>query len=942
MIFIFFEKNKKNLVSKKKYFNLGANFYHSWNLKDKIMKQYLSQRHKQLLGKYKKLKARLQRYLQKQTNLHRRKALYERMRKIYNQILYIEAQLKWSLSAGMLSVVFSTLSSSDIYAQNPNQKKFKYVERQLSLLPEDARYTAASSPTYPTFADIDEDGDKDLIVGLYRGGALWYKRNLDASNKPVYELVFNNDPSNPFKNVAAEMRSFLYFNPSFADVDGDGDLDMIVGYGDYYYDYVTLYKNVDGLFVSFTGAANPFFSVKMGTGVGIDGGARAEMIDADGDGDLDLFVSGSDDFLGNKYAINVKYYENYLTNTGVFVERTGAQNPLDHVLILPRPAAYYTGYGNLTFADIDNDGNLDAAIGEKYGLVYEYKGNLNTFGPQTINGSLSFTVISYGYYYPVAPCPAFQDFDEDGDLDVIFGDKYYNTLPYKKNNGSGVFTIVDYDVNDPANIDFKIRQKIVNVTVPNISCSAFADLDNDNDLDILVIGHGGQVRLMRNEGNEQFTVQNSPTILPSLTAPNNFPTFDLADFDNDGDADLVVKVSNGSTPRYFRNDGSNFTELTGSSNPFASVSISNFAKIQLVDIDGDSDLDLVAGDVNGIRVFINNGGNFTELTGTTNPFSQINDIFAQINNTSYKYSTPTVVDLDGDGDLDLVLGTFNDLSINNDLVFDKTRVYYFKNNEGNFELESSVLPFERVTVPIRLPILEFGDIDGDGDSDLALGEFRSPARVRYFEKVGNDVCPRITGEILEEIQMNQIYKFDKTIFQSVYTDEPDTQKKDFPKIKIIVPPRFGKLMIGGETMSFGSEIDFHSLSKMVYIPNDGYVGLDNFVWAAYDPVTDCYSNGGNFRFGVGTEVTAISDDLMGAVAVFPNPTKDKFNISLNKNLSGTVEIKLFGAIGNLVHRATYQEVSQVKGIDVSTLPNGLYLLQIDVGGKTGVFKLVKE
>gem|GEM_PF-5803920 len=241
----------------------------------------------------------------------------------------------------------------------------------------------------------------------------------------------------------------------------------------------------------------------------------------------------------------------------------------------------------------------------------------------------------------------------------------------------------------------------------------------------------------------------------------------------------------------------------------------------------------------------------------------------------------------------------------------------------------------------RWALLEFNDIDGDNDLDAFLGELRLEARVRYFERAGNNFCPKVQ-EIRREINTNEVYEFAKEEFREVYSDEPDTKNKDFPKIKILIPPAYGKLMIGGEIATFGLEIPYAALDNMTYTPNNGYTGIDNFVWAAFDPIGECYSNGGNFRFGVGTDVTAINDDLVGSVVVFPNPAKDKFNINLDKNLSGRVEVKLYNTLGGVVHSATYQNPAEVRSIDVSKLPNGLYILQINNEGKNGVFKLVKE
>ncbi|MFN3316204.1 MAG: FG-GAP repeat domain-containing protein, partial [Raineya sp.] len=490
------------------------------------------------------------------------------------------------------------------------QDKFKYVERPFDFPP--TGFIQTDSPVYPTFADLDGDGDLDLVLGLYGGGALFYQRNIDDNGKPVFDLIPNNDVRSPFNGVN-ELNDYSYLSPSFADMDGDGDLDMIVGYGYYGYGYVTLFKNVDGKFVPFTGTANPFIAVQTYGGLGI-GGARGEMIDIGDDGDLDLFVSGNDD---DKYEIIVRYYENEDVNSGSFAQRVGTENPLDGVSITnTMTASYYAAYGALTFADVDGDDDLDAYIGEKYGSVYEYKNNGdNTFAAGIVRSDLSFPPppppaprppYPPAFFTGRAITPAFNDLDEDGDLDCLYGDKYYETLPFAINNGSNSFTF-NPDVKTAT--DFSVVNAQTSLVLPYMSAAAAADLDNDGDIDFATLDFYGEIRYFTNNGDgtfEEVTVGNPFAIASGTTY---ISTFDLADFDKDGDFDLVFKDYYTNTPIYYTNTGSatNPTFTLAVTNPFASISVADFASIQLVDFDADSDLDVLMGDETQIRYFQNTG-----------------------------------------------------------------------------------------------------------------------------------------------------------------------------------------------------------------------------------------------------------------------------------------------------------------------------------------------
>jgi len=242
-----------------------------------------------------------------------------------------------------------------------------------------------------------------------------------------------------------------------------------------------------------------------------------------------------------------------------------------------------------TFADIDNDGNLDAFACHDVNLSHPYR---NVNGVLQLDQSLISTVPIGGNYAAI-----WIDYDNDHDID-LYMTKCRGSAPYTdhqrinklyRNNGDGTYTEVSAEANmDDANQSW---------------ATAFEDYDNDGDMDAFIANHssgdapgGAANKLMRNNGNGTFTdIIGSSGINPyDLGAWN----CDAADFDNNGFVDIfdnngfVDIFSEMSTEMYWNNGGATFT---GQSMSFDSGGIGDF--------NNDGFLDVIAGN----NVWINNG-----------------------------------------------------------------------------------------------------------------------------------------------------------------------------------------------------------------------------------------------------------------------------------------------------------------------------------------------
>ena len=232
------------------------------------------------------------------------------------------------------------------------------------------------------------------------------------------------------------------------------------------------------------------------------------------------------------------------------------------------------------------------------------------------------------------------------------------------------------------------------------STPTFLDVDGDGDLDMVSGGNTGAIFYYRNDGGVFAEVPGSQNPFNGIDI-GAFSVTAAINVDTDGDLDLVVGDSTGLLQTFRNNGNGTFTLLAGVANPFNGVDLGAFSGPTGGDIDGDGEMDLVAGnDAGTIATFRNNGnGTFTQLTGANNPFNGI-DVGG--------YSSISLFDIDGDGDLDALLGN-------------SAGAIIALNNGGAFTpAEAEQNPFDGLSVGYGA-VFGFADLDGDGDLDAVVG-----------------------------------------------------------------------------------------------------------------------------------------------------------------------------------------------------------------------------
>jgi len=499
--------------------------------------------------------------------------------------------------------------------------------------------------TQVEFVDIDNDSDLDIFIHKNLG----YSSSYNSTSK-----LYKNNGSGSFTLV----KTFNTNNSSFAfgDIDGDNDLDLVfAGRRPNHGDYPKLYKN-NGSGVYTSVGSTPFARLYH---------ASIGFIDYDNDNDLDFVMMG--DNLSNKVA---KLYIN---------DSIGNYSTSN---IQPFKGA---SEGQLTFIDVDTNSYMDIIVSGVLSGSYS-----STIDPVNlyVNDSASFSLAKGSPFYGIAvESIDYLDIDGDNDQDIfIKGILTSNSQTFTRfyiNDGSGGYTPGS---SFPAYCYGKVFK--------------FADIDNDNDLDVLITGGENlstapSPELYKNNGSGVFTLFQGNNF---LAVKNSIVEF--GDVDNDNDLDVIISGNTSSSSQYiiglYLNNGSGYFSLVQNTS-FIGMARGEAA---FADVDGDNDLDLfITGNTSGTAKFLlylNNGSGGFSLSNNTS-FTLMNANF-------------DVADIDGDNDLDLIM-------LGNPVYSSamEETILYKNNGSGVFTIVSST-PFS----DLNNGAVAFGDFDNDNDNDVII------------------------------------------------------------------------------------------------------------------------------------------------------------------------------------------------------------------------------
>lgn len=535
---------------------------------------------------------------------------------------------------------------------------------------------------YPSFGDLDNDGDYDLITGFYYGIA--YYENTGTAQKPV----FGKSQLNPFGLDLIGIEELPF--PELTDLDADGDLDILV--------------NVDGIvaILENTGdSITPEFITPIidpfELDIDDDNTFFFRTVDIDNDGDLDI-VAGSQVY--NDYTEvpegQLAYYENIGTANEPNFELVEAKPLTENNLLL---------FSIPTIGDLDDDGDLDLLANQfsSPAVYFENEGSAEEFiFNNGVEAAFEIEDFQSDFFVDAnnIAVPELVDLDADGDLDLIYGGSNYTSDYFTGDDRTTGHLKFYENVGTDAEPQFGLPtaapfEKVNTYYTANPS---FTDVDNDGDLDLFVADTYGKITFYENTGNPQ-----NPTFESQLENPfglvfedYSYSKLVFADMDNDGDEDCFNSLYN--TSVYFENTSANGEiSFQNRGNFFNIAPIEEFdseTMFQTVtDIDQDGDLDLFLFSEKKPELFYyKNIGNVDNAN------------FAEVDSTSFNFGFPVIrydywddiylifpvfADLDNDGDEDIMFGS------NSEYLGE---IYYYENKGiklniiENEQLSTTIFP----------------------------------------------------------------------------------------------------------------------------------------------------------------------------------------------------------------------------------------------------------
>ncbi|MFN5706094.1 MAG: T9SS type A sorting domain-containing protein [bacterium] len=451
------------------------------------------------------------------------------------------------------------------------------------------------------------------------------------------------------------------------------------------------------------------------------------------------------------------------------------------------------------------------------------------------------------------------------------------------------------------NFQFDSTQTFQNA---DVGAMAFADVDKDGDKDVLVIGKGGPIKttLYLNNGSGSFTALANPSLVNVYDGDVKF-----LDADNDSDLDVFITGSTSTpsnTANLYLNNGSGIYTLSTGSN----FELLRSGKNNIGDADGDGDIDIITTGQNPsgnpvTKLYLNNG------SGIYNP--QSSSPF-----TNLQYGAARFIDIDKDGDLDILLCGENNSGQ------PKTELYN-NNGSGIFTINTSSTIDGFTSSDIAT-----GDIDKDGDIDFIIcGQSGANIATKLYLNNGSGVFSELIGTPFAPVMLGtvKLADFDNDSDLDVYV--------------MGTGPGGGSAVIAKIYANMGTNTFIEAASIIgAYFSSAAIADVNG------DNKLDIIHSGTSFTQPTrATRLFLNTSAILGVnqyeqtnpPIIFPNPTNGKLTLKFNNEVDATVLI--YDVRGSLVQ----SEIITGQSVQIELLHEaGLYLLKIIKANAVMTYRIV--
>lgn len=535
-------------------------------------------------------------------------------------------------------------------------------------------------------------------------------------------------------------------------------------------------------------------------------------------------------------------------------------------------------FSSVVFVDVNNDNYEDVLImGRKADYYASTKLYINDGTGKFINSDNSvFDDVSEGSV-------DYADVDMDGDQDIL--------ISGARNSSSRDFITKLYRNDGDGNF-----QAVTSLTGLSASSVAFADIDGDNDQDIMIAGLDTDftetIKLYRNNGSGSYSeIRNIP--MDGV----GFCSIAFADVDGDNDEDVLITGRNRPTSRiaklYINNGYGSFVEKENT--PFRGV---HRSAIAFADVDNDDDQDVLITGISGsstasgiTELYINDGtGEFSKMNNT--PF------------VGYNYGSVDFADIDNDGDLDLLLTGLNSSG---------KSTMYVNDGTGNFSLHS-----DSWINNIYASSACFGDIDNDNDQDLIVAGTTGGRPITNLYRNSPSAPLATRFEAFEALlTKNQLY------FRWIISTT------DIGDIFFI------ERSIDGNYFEVLDDSSINAITNSKYYEFNTSHSTGGYYYRVKlikENEIQIYSN---------VQFVEYSDKPL--CSVVENPVTSVLKLKVNSGRNQTANVYLYGKDGNLFYKQQFilQKSSSHFSIDVSNYSSGIYYLVVSIGEAKSILEVVK-